>query len=107
VLSLIVGPAVTYQQGLQCQGEDSAHAVLAPYGAFMNNTVIAMFFITGGLFLATDWRRYVGLVAILAIAVNTHFIQFRIWTMVALAVFFGVSGRAAVIGAMAVLPASM
>jgi hypothetical protein len=98
LLSLVVAPAVMFQEGLRYQGEESEHAVLALYGAFINNTVVAMFFITGAIFLTTDWRRYVGLAAVLAIAVTTHFAQFKVLAVVVLSTLFGVSGRLLVIG---------
>jgi O-antigen ligase len=97
-LSLVVAPAVMFQQGLKYQGEDSAHAMIALYGAFINNILIAMFFITGFVFLSTDWRRYAGLIVLFAIAVMTHFLQFRILTAVALATLLGVPARMAAIG---------
>jgi len=92
-LSLVVGPAVMFQQGLRYQGEDSTHAVIALYGAFINNVLIAMFFITGYIFLATDWRRYAGLIVFVGIAVTTHFAQFKVLAGVAVATLLGVHGR--------------
>src|SRR5262249_30718280 len=97
-LSFVVGPAVMFQQGLRYQGDQPADAVLALYGAFINNILIAMFFIMGAIFLTADWRRYAGLASLLAIAVTTHFIQFRLLTAVALAALFGASARMVVIG---------
>ncbi|HET9717855.1 MAG TPA: hypothetical protein VFP60_16890 [Pseudolabrys sp.] len=97
-LSLVVAPAVMFHQGLRYQGEDSEHAVLALYGSFINNIVIALFFITGAIFLTTDWRRYLGLATVLAIAVTTHFSQFKVLTVALLATLFGVPGRPVVIG---------
>ena len=43
-LSFVVAPAVMYQQGVGYQGDRSAYAVLALYGSFINNVVIAFFF---------------------------------------------------------------
>jgi hypothetical protein len=105
VLSLIVAPTVMLQQGVGYQGDHSADAVLALYGSFGNNILIAMFFITGGIFLATDWRRYFGLVMVLAVAVTTHFAQFKVLTLIAVATLFGVPGRIAAIVLVAILPA--
>jgi O-antigen ligase len=102
-LGLVVGPAVMFQQGLRYQGADPATSIVGLYGALINNVVIVMFFVTGYIFLTNDWRRYAGLVTIVAIAVVTHFASFRILTLVALAAFFGAPGRIVVIAAMAIL----
>ena len=98
ILGFAVGPAVMLQQGLQYQGDDPAISILALYGAFINNVVIVMFFVMGYIFWTNDWRRYAGLVAIVAIAVVTHFAQFRILALVALAALFGAPARIVVIG---------
>jgi O-antigen ligase len=92
-LSFVVAPAVMYQQGLGYQGDYSAYAVLALYGAFINNVVIALFFVLGGIFLTRDWRRYLGLALVLGVALSSHFIQFRVLTAIVLATLFGVPGR--------------
>lgn len=102
VLSLVVAPSVMFQQGRQYQGDDPAQTVLALYGALINNTLIGMFFIMGAVFLAKDWRRYAGIAAVIGIAVTTHFAQFRILTVIALATLFGISGRMMVIGMVAI-----
>jgi len=101
-LSLVVAPSVMFQQGRQYQGDDPAQTVLALYGALINNTLVGTFFIMGAVFLAKDWRRYAGIATILTIAITTHFAQFRILTLIALATLFGVSGRIMVIGMVAV-----
>jgi hypothetical protein len=98
VLSLVVAPAIMFQQGLRYQGDEPADSVLALYGAFINNILIAMFFITGAIFLTADWRRYVGLATVIGIAVMTHFAQFRILTLIAIITLLGASGRVVVIG---------
>jgi hypothetical protein len=103
-LSLFVAPVVMFQHGVGYQGDHSAYAVLALSGAFINNTVIAFFFIMGGIFLTHDWRRYVALAMILGIAVMSHFAQVRILTAIILATLFGASGRRLVIGVIATLP---
>jgi hypothetical protein len=102
-LSLVVAPAVMFQQGLRYQGEDSAQAMFELYGAFINNIIIAMFFITAAIFVTNDWRRYVGLSAVFAIAVTTHFAQFKILTAVVFAALLGAPGRKLVIGAVITL----
>ena len=101
-LSLVVAPSVMFQQGLQYQGEDSAHAVLALYGALINNILVGTFFIMGAVFMAKDWRRYVGIATLLGIAVTTHFAQFRILAVVVLATLCGVSARIMAIGVVAI-----
>jgi hypothetical protein len=103
VLSMIVAPAVMFEQGLAYPGEDSAHAMLALYGALINNVLIAMLFITSGVFLTTDWRRHAGLVIILAIGVTSHFAQFKFVTLVVLATVLGAPGRIAAIVLVATL----
>ena len=103
VLGFGVGPAVMLQQGLRYQGDEPAVAILGMYGAFINNIVIVMFFVTGYIFLTNDWRRYAGLITMVAIAVLTHFAQFRILTLVALAALLGAPARIVVICAVAIL----
>jgi hypothetical protein len=103
LLGLVVAPAIMFQQGRQYQGDDPAHTVLASYGAFINNNVVAGFFVMAALFLARDWRRYVGLVFVLGVAATTHFVQFKILTAVAVAALFGAPERILVIGLMATL----
>jgi O-antigen ligase len=103
LLGLVVGPAVMLQQGLRYQGDDPLASVVAFYGAFINNILIVMFFVTGRIFLTNDWRRYVGLVTILGIAATTHFAQFKITTAIAVAALFGAPGRIVVIGLIAAL----
>jgi hypothetical protein len=103
-LSFIVAPVVMFQQGLGYQGDYSAYAVLAMSGTFTNNVMIGFFFIMGGIFLTNDWRRYVGSVVVLGIAVMSHFAQVRVLTAVILATFFGAPGRRLVIGVVATLP---
>jgi hypothetical protein len=102
-LSFIVGPVVMFQQGLQYQGDGPTASLLAFYGAFINNILVGMFFVMGGIFLTNDWRRYAGLLTVLAIAVMSHFAQFRILSVVTLAALLGAPGRIVVIGLMATL----
>jgi O-antigen ligase len=94
---------VMFQQGLQYQGDDPATSVLALYGAFINNIVIAMFFIMGRIFLTSDWRRYAGIAGVFAIAVTTHFAQFKVVSVVALAALCGAPARMVVIALAAAL----
>ncbi len=98
-LCVVVAPTVMYLEGFRYPGEDAAQAMIALYGALINNVLIAMFFILGGVFLTTDWRRYAGLAAILTIAYMSHFIQFKILTVVVLAMVFGAPGRLVAIAA--------
>lgn len=105
-LSLIVAPAVMFQQGVGYQGDHSAYAVFALFGSFINNMTIVLFFILGEIFLASDWRRrYVGLAIVIGIAVTTHFMQFRVLTIVILAALLGVSGRKLAMGVIAAFTA--
>ena len=98
VLSFAVAPAIMFGQGLRYEGDDTEHTILALYGAFMNSISIAMFFVFGYIFVSTDWRRYAGLITFLCIAVSTHFIQFKVLTVAAVAVLFGIPGRLMVVG---------
>jgi hypothetical protein len=104
VLGLIVATGVMYQQGLGYEGDRSFYAVVTLSGAFLNNTFIAFFFVTGAIFLTRDWRRYTGLLTVLAIAVTSHFSQFKVFTAIILASLFGFAGRKAAIAIMVVLP---
>ncbi|OAP40024.1 hypothetical protein AU381_10830 [Sinorhizobium glycinis] len=92
-LSLVVGPAVMFQQGVQYQGAAPASAVLYLYGSFINNIVTAMFFIAGAVFLTNDWRRYGGLLLILGIALVSPFAQFRVLAVTIIAMLVGIPGR--------------
>ncbi|MGH8337915.1 MAG: hypothetical protein ACRETL_14085, partial [Gammaproteobacteria bacterium] len=103
VLGFAVGPAVMLQQGLRYQGDDPPAAILGLYGSFINNIVIALFYVTAFIFLTNDWRRYAGLVTCIAIALVTHFEQFKILTLVLLATLAGVPGRFVVISVVAML----
>lgn len=87
-LSLVVAPAVMFQQGRQYQGQSVEESVVALYGALINNVTIAMFFLTRSVFLQDRLRRYAALAFILAIGVTTHFIQFRIFAIVVVIIFF-------------------
>jgi hypothetical protein len=80
-LSLVVAPAVMFQQDRQYQGASVEESILALYGALINNVTIAMFFLTRSVILQDRFRRFVALALILAIGVTTHFIQFRIITL--------------------------
>ena len=80
--------------------------MLSLYGAFINNIIIAMFFITGRIFLTTDWRRYAGLGFVLAVAATSHFMQYKIVTVIAVLSLLVAPGRLVVIGALAGLIAS-
>jgi hypothetical protein len=105
VLALSFGGALlaAFYLGSGYQGDYSVYAKIASLGAFLNNTLIGLFFITGHMFLARDWRRYAGLGAVLGIAVTTHFVQFWLWTLVTLAMFGGAPARKVVIGMIAIL----
>lgn len=105
-LCLIVSPLMMLAQGMRYQDEDPSHTMLDLYGAFINNVIIAMFFVTGRIFLAKDWRRYAGLGFVLAVAATSHFMQFKILTAIAVVSLLGAPGRLAVIGAVAGLIAS-
>jgi O-antigen ligase len=102
-LSLVVAPAVMFQQGLGYQEDYSAYAILTSYGTFINNMAIGYFFILGGIFLTRDWRRYAGLVIVLGVALTSHFIQFRVLTAVAIITLFGAPGRRVIIAAIAIM----
>jgi hypothetical protein len=87
LLSLVVAPAVMFQQGRQYQGQSVEDSILALYGALINNVTIAMLFLTRSIFWQEGTRRYGALGFILAIAVTTHFIQFRVLTAALLIIF--------------------
>lgn len=92
-LSLVVAPAVMFQQGMQYQGEASALSVLYLYGSFINSIVIAMIFIAGGIFLTNDWRRYGGLLFVLGVALASPFAQFKVLGVTIFAMLLGIPGR--------------
>lgn len=97
VLSLVVAQIIMLQQGLRYQGDDPEYSILTAYGSFSNHILIASFYVLGGIFLTRDWRRHAGLVFVLGVAATTHFVQFRVFTVVVLATLFGASGRIAAI----------
>jgi hypothetical protein len=92
-LSLIVAPLVMFQQDVRYQGEDPASTALYLYGSFMNNIIIAMFFVTASIFLTKDWRRYGGLLLVLGIALTSPLAQFKVVAAILFLVFLGVPGR--------------
>jgi hypothetical protein len=96
-LCLVCAPLVMIQQGVSYQNEDATDSVLAAYGAFINNVTIAMFFILGRLFFTAGWSRAVAGATIALIAVTTHFAQFRILTLAALATLLGIPARFAAV----------
>ena len=104
LLGFVVAPAIMLYEGQGYQGDHSFYAVLATSGAFINNTVLGGFFIIAEIFLTRGWRRHTGLAAIVAIAASSHFIQFRIFVAVALALLIGVPARRLLIGLATALP---
>jgi len=54
--------------------------------------------VLGYIFFTTDWRHYAALTTFICIAVSTHFAQFRVLAVSAIAVLFGVPGRQMVVG---------
>lgn len=102
-LSMIAAPAVMFQQNIGYQGDHSVYAVLALLGAFINNVVIGLFFIIGAIFLKRGWYRYIGISIIFAIAVFSHFAQFRVFAVIILAILLGVPARRLLIGVVATL----
>jgi hypothetical protein len=65
-LSIVVAPAVMIQQGYD--GDHSAYAVIALSGGFINNMLIAFFFVIGAIFFNRDRRRYAALALMFLIA---------------------------------------
>jgi hypothetical protein len=102
-LSIVVAPTVMFLQGVGYEGDYSLFAVLALYGAFINNMSIALFFVLGAIFFTRDWRQYAAIALMLVIAFTSHFIQFKLLTAITLAALVGAPGRRVVIGAIAVL----
>lgn len=102
LLSLLVAPAVMASQGLRYEGDGLERGALALYGAFINNILLAVFFLTFYLFVTTGFQRYASLVAILLICITAPFLQFRILTAIILMVAVGFPGRV-VVGAVVAL----
>ncbi|MEA2729431.1 MAG: hypothetical protein QOF70_3906 [Acetobacteraceae bacterium] len=102
-LSLFVAPAVMIQQGVGYEGDYSPFAVIALAGGFINNMLIAFFFIAGAIFFTRDWRRYAALAFVLLTAATSHFAQFRLMTVITLAALVGLPGRRVAVGAVAIL----
>jgi hypothetical protein len=92
-LSLVVAPALIYQQGLDYQGDRSIMAVLGYLGTFTSNISIAMFFILGGIFLTTGWRRAIALTALAAITALTHYLHFKLFAIATILIIMGIPGR--------------
>lgn len=105
VLSVVVAPLVTYAQGLGYEGDYSLYANIAELGAFINNMVIAFLFISGAIFFNTDWRRYAGLAFMLTVSFMSHFVQFKLLTVITIVALFGFPGRKVVMGAVAMFVA--
>ncbi|TKB29837.1 MAG: hypothetical protein E5W69_04520, partial [Mesorhizobium sp.] len=68
-------------------------AILILYGALINNMVIAVFFIAGGIFLTNDWRRYGGILLLLGIALASPLAQFKVLVVTMIVILIGVPGR--------------
>jgi hypothetical protein len=102
-LSMVVAPAVMIQQGVGYEGDHSAYAVIALSGAFINNMLIAFFFVIGAIFFNRDRRRYAALTLVLLIATVSHFAQFRLLTAIILAACCGFPGRKVAIGSVVLL----
>jgi hypothetical protein len=100
VLSFVVGPAIMFKQGVSYEGDTTENTIVALYGSLTNSITVAMFFVFGYIFFTTDWRRYTGLITFICIAVSTHFAQFKVLTVTAVAVLFGIPGRLMVVGLM-------
>ena len=92
-LSVIIAPAVMFQQGVQYQGASPGATMLILFGSLINNIVIAVFFITGGIFLTNDWRRYGGILLLLGFALVSPLGQFKVLAVTMVAILIGVPGR--------------
>lgn len=92
-LSLVVAPAVMFQQDVQYPRASGQAAIVILYGALINNMVIAVFFIAGGIFLTNDWRRYGGILLLLGIALASPLAQFKILAVTTIVILIGVPGR--------------
>ena len=103
VLGLILAPLVMFLQGVTYPGQGPLASIPAFYGALVNNISIAMFFIAGPAFLASGWRCYAALAAVLLIAVVSHFLQFKILALVLIASILRVPSRVVLVGLMATL----
>lgn len=97
-LTMVVAPLVMLQQGLRYQGDGPIHAMLVLYGAFINNVMIANFFLLSRIFFTKDWRRYAALLVFIIIVATTSFLQFRIFAVVLFAVLLGAPARWVAIG---------
>ena len=104
VLSLVVAPTLMFLQGAEYQGQDPELTVVTSFGSLINNNLVALFFVFGGIFLTRDWRHYLGLVFVLSVAATTHFTQFKILAFVALVTVFGAPGRIAAIAVVIAMP---
>lgn len=92
-LSLVVGPAVMFQQGVQYQGASPAATTLILYGSLINSIAIAVFFVTGSIFLTNDWRRYSGILLLLGVAILSPLAQFKVLAVTIVIILSGVPGR--------------
>ncbi|MDE3801447.1 hypothetical protein I7G59_29810 [Sinorhizobium meliloti] len=92
-LSLVVAPAVMFQQDVQYQGASPQATIPILYGSLINNMVIAVFFIAGGVFLTNDWRRYGGILLLLGIALASPLAQFKVLAVTMIVILLGVPGR--------------
>ncbi|MFC1458482.1 hypothetical protein ACETIH_17610 [Microvirga arabica] len=97
VLSFIVAPVLTFAQGFSYEGAGTLRSVVGLYGAFLNNVIIGLFFVTGFVFLRTGWRCYACTIMIVVIAATTFFIQFKILMAAVITIITGFSSRTIVI----------
>jgi hypothetical protein len=105
LLSIVVAPLQTYAQGMGYEGDYSLSANVAEWGSFLNSMVIAFFFLSGALFLTSNWRRYASLGFILFVCGMSHFTQFKILTAITLAGLLGLPLRRVVIGTVVIFVA--
>ncbi|TIL46692.1 O-antigen ligase family protein [Mesorhizobium sp.] len=92
-LSLVVAPAVMFQQGVQYEGAPPGATMLILYGSLLNNIAIAVFFIAGSIFLTNDWRRYGGILLLLGFALVSPLGQFKVLAVTIVVILIGVPGR--------------
>lgn len=99
LLGIVVAPVLTFAQGRGYEGDYSLYANLALWGAFLNNMLIAFFFLSYAIFFTSDWRRCAAVGFLLLVSGMSHFIQFKILTAITLAGLLGFPLRAVVLGA--------
>ena len=88
-LSIVAAPAAMIADGLSYQGETLVVSALAQYGALTNSVAISSFFLLGFIFFERGWQRYFALSFMVIVAATSHYVQYKILTIIVIALLCG------------------